>query len=136
MDISVVQKGSLQVEDRSWLGSADGTGVCKPATLAPSLFTKATHFPNGVVKSGTWLAKVTAVGATQGLYGPYTPGASNGLQTVAGVLYNTTPMAEGGANTAVPLQERGVVIPAKLPANNGLDAGARTALAGRFIFRD
>lgn len=135
MDIAVRNKGVFIPEDRSWLGSADGTGVCRPATIAASLFTKAIHFPDGVVKSGTVLARVTAAGATQGLYGPYTSAANNGLQTPVGVLFNTTPLEVGGPNQAVPLQERGVIIPAKLPANSGLDAAARAALT-RFIFRD
>jgi hypothetical protein len=98
MDISVRNKGVFIPEDRSWLGSADGTGVCKPATIAASLFTPAIHFPQGVLKSGTVLARVTAAGATQGLYGPYTVGANNGLQTPVGVLYNTTALEVGGPN--------------------------------------
>ncbi len=136
LDISVRSKGAFIPEDRSWLGDHDGTTVCKTITLAPSLFTKATHFPQGVVKSGTWVAKYTTAGALQGTYGPYTPGATNGLQTVAGVLFNSIALEEGGPNKAAPLQERGVVIPARLPANHGLDAAAKTALANRFIFRD
>lgn len=136
MDISVRSTGAFIPEDRSWLGDVDGTKVTRTITLAPALFTQALHFPRGVVKSGTVLAQVTAVGATQGLWGPYTPGANNGLQTPKGLLFNATALEVGGPNKAAPLQERGVVIPARLPANHGLDAAARTALAAHWIFRD
>lgn len=136
LDISVRSKSAFIPEDRSWLGDVDGTQATKTITLATSLFTAATHFPNGVLKSGTVLAKVTAVGATQNMYGPYNDALSNGQQVAAGFLFNSVAMETGGPNVAAPLQERGVIKPARLPANNGLDTAARTDLAARFIFRD
>lgn len=136
MDISVYSTGAFIPEDRSWLGDVDGTQATRSITMTPSLFTPATHFPRGVVKSGTLLAQVTAAGATQGLWGPYTPGANNGLQVPKGFLFNATAMRLGGPNVGAPLQERGVVIPARLPVNHGLDGAARTALAAHWIFRD
>jgi hypothetical protein len=136
MDISVRSKGVYTPEDRSWLGDVDGTQATRTITLAPSLFTPGTHFPTGWLKSGTVLAQVTAAGATQGLWGPYNAAANNGLQVPKGVLFNTTQLEVGGPNKGAPLQERGVLIPARMPANHGLDAAARTALANRFIFRD
>lgn len=136
MDISVRELGVFMPEDRSWLGDVDGTQACRPITLTPSLFTPAVHFPQGVLRSGTLLAQVTAAGTTQGLWGPYTPGAANGLQLPRGFLFNSTPLQVGGPNIGAPLQERGFVIPARLPAGHGLDAAARTALAAHWIFRD
>ncbi|MGK5677513.1 head decoration protein [Actinoplanes sp. URMC 104] len=136
LDISVRTGDAFIPEDRSWLGDVDGTQATRSITLNPALFTPATHFPNGVLKSGTLIARVTAAGATQGNWGPYTAGASNGLQTPVGVLFNTVRMSAGGPKVGAPLQERGVIRPNRLPANSGLDAAARTAMAAKWIFRD
>ncbi len=241
MDISVRKTSPLIVEDRSWLGDVDGTQATRSVTLRTAAFTKATHFPDGVLKSGTVLAKYTS-GSYAGLYGPYageasevqtatvtggptggtftltlngettgniaynataaavqaalealpsvsagdvtvtgsaggpytitfggtyagenvaaitasgagltggsTPGvtmatttagggtATDGLDVPRGILFNSIQMAEGDANKGAPMQERGFIRPAFLPANSGLDAAARDALGNHFIFRD
>lgn len=134
MDISLTTDEYV-VEDRAWLGSADGTDVTQGVTLDPALFTPATHFPDGHIPSGTVLARVTAAGATQGLYGPYTPAAANGLETAVGFLFNTTKVRQGGPRVGAPLHWRGVIRTAKLPANSGLDAAGQADLAAKFRFQ-
>jgi len=136
MDLSVRRTGPVIVEDRSWLGDVDGTQATRSVTLVTALFTPATHFPDGVLKSGTVLGRVTAAGPTQGMYGPYDPTATDGRETATGFLYNSIPMAAGDANKGAPMQERGFIRPSLLPANHGLDAAARADLAAHFIFRD
>lgn len=74
MDISL-RTESWTVEDRSWLGSRDGTEFTETITLDTSAFTAGTHYPDGFVKSGTVLAKLA-----NGLYGPYN--ATDEVQTV------------------------------------------------------
>ncbi len=244
MDISVRKTSPLIVEDRSWLGDVDGTQATRSITLLLSLFTKNTHYPNGVIKSGTVIAKATA-GANAGYWGPYageasevqtatiTGGPTGGTftltyngETTAAIAYNaaasavqsalvalpnvnagdvtvtgsaggpytitfggglagenvaaitasaagltggstpgvtmaTTTVGGGTATTGLdvpvgflfntllveidsvvptkvgaPLQERGFIRPAFLPANSGLDANARRVLGNHFIFRD
>lgn len=54
------------VEDRSWLGSRDGTEFTESITLDVSAFTAGTHYPDGFIPSGTVLSKLAS-----GLYGPY-----------------------------------------------------------------
>lgn len=76
MDISVRPVGAWSPEDRSWLGSRDGTEVTQSITLDTSAFTAGTHYPDGYVKSGTVLAKLS-----NSLYGPYGGNVSEG-QTV------------------------------------------------------
>jgi hypothetical protein len=66
-------------EDRSWLADADGSQATRSITLRTAGFTAGTHFPNGVLLSGTVLAKYTS-GAYAGLYGPYA-GRTNEVQT-------------------------------------------------------
>lgn len=89
-DISVSQF-SYQVEKRSWLLGEHGTepGSNPTCTLAVSLFTAATHYPNGYIPSGTLLAQVTAAGATQNQYGPYDDSLTNGQQVAAGILFSS-----------------------------------------------
>ncbi|MFG3710892.1 head decoration protein [Micromonospora sp. NPDC047730] len=130
MDISL-QTEAYVVENRAWLGSRDGTEVTQGITLDPALFTAATHFPDGFVPSGTVLAKVTATG----FYGPYDNTKTNGQEVAEGFLFNSTPMRTGGPRVGAPLHWRGVIRTAKLPANSGLDAAARTDLAAKFRFQ-
>lgn len=244
MDLSVRKTSPLVVEDRSWLGDVDGTQATRSITLLMSAFTKNTHYPLGILKSGTVLAQY-ASGANVGLWGPYagrtsevqtatitgapgggtftltlngettgniafdatadtvraalealpsvsagdvtvtgaaggpytitfggtlagtnvaamtasgagltggtTPGvtiatttaggstATSGLEVPRGFLFNTLEVEINSAVPAkvgAPLQERGFIRPAFLPANSGLDAAARRLLENHFIFRD
>lgn len=121
MDISVRRTSPLVPEDRSWLGDVDGTQATRSVTLAPSLFTPATHFPHGVLKSGTVLARVAAAGPSYGLWGPYAGRASEvqtvtitggptggtftltvGGETTAGIAHNATAAAAQSALEALP----------------------------------
>jgi hypothetical protein len=98
-------------------GSVPPTAPTTP-TPAPSpgaAFTANTHYPNGYLPSGTPVAKFTSGGNT-GLYGPYTTGASNGTQTLAGFLLTDVSMARSTtSNPQGALLEHGRVILAKLP---------------------
>ena len=62
-----------------WLGSAHGTDATRTVTLDASKFTAGTHYPNGFIRGGTPVAKITATGK----FGPYTPADST---TGLGVL--------------------------------------------------
>lgn len=76
MDLSVRTEGPWYPEDRSWLGSADGTLATRSITLDVSAFTAGTHYPLGYIPSGTVLGPITS----SGLYGPYSAG-TNEIQT-------------------------------------------------------
>lgn len=129
MDLSIRTETFAQ-EDQSWLGSAHGTDTARSITLDVSTFTVGTHYPDGFLRAGLPLGKITA----SGKYGLYSSGASDGRQTFAGFLFtvvrapvvNTTPVA--GA-----LLLHCFVIESKLPAP-GVDSAAKTAAAGRIIF--
>lgn len=131
MDITV-RTETFRVEDRSWLASAHGTAATRTITLDPSLFTLATHFPNGVLKSGTVLARVTA----SGLYGPYNNALTNGQDVAAGHLFTSVQLkATTDPKAPAALMEHGFVRETQLPAGNGLDAAGKTDLAGKFTYR-
>lgn len=66
--------------DTSWLGSTHGIGNARTVTLDPAKFTKATHYPDGHVKSGQPLAIVGDFAV------PYDSGGADGSQNLAGFL--------------------------------------------------
>lgn len=122
-----VTKTTYQSENRSWLASPHGTepGANPSVTLDVSKFTAGTHYPNGYIASGTVLGKVTATG----LYGPYDNAATDGREVAAGHLLaslNVGTLTEIGGAILI----HGFVTEAKLPANHGLDANAKTDLRG------
>lgn len=80
MDLSIRRTSPLVVEDRSWLGDVEGTQATRSITLVTAAFTKNTHYPDGLLKSGTILARFTS-GANVGLWGPYA-GTPSEVQTV------------------------------------------------------
>ena len=114
-------------EDHSWLGSARGTQSTQSITLKTSAFTIA----NGYIPSGTPIALYTS-GGNAGLYGPYTAGASDGTQTLAGFLFTSqkTP-TDTSINVVASLLDTGRVIVAKLPVS--VDATAK-ATNPRFVY--
>ncbi|MGY5764978.1 head decoration protein [Brachybacterium sp. DNPG3] len=118
-------------ENRAWLGSQHGTESNRSITLDVAAFTAATHYPNGVIPSGTVLAVIAA----SGLYGPYDPDAEDGRDTAAGHLFNSTPVRAGATKLGAPLLDHGAVVESKLPAASGLDALAKADLAGQIRYR-
>lgn len=74
MDLTA-RRESFGAEDLSWLGSAHGTEAQETITLDGSAFAAA--FPDGVVPSGTVLAKIAATE----LYAPYA-GTTDEVQTI------------------------------------------------------
>lgn len=129
MDISV-RTETLLAENRSWLGSAHGTDATRTVTLDLSTFTPE-DYVNGVIPSGKVVGPITA----SGLYGKYDAAASDGRQTAAGFLFNSTSATAGAKKVGAPLLEHGAVVEAKLPAGHGLDEAAKTTLAAHFIIR-
>jgi hypothetical protein len=136
VDLTVRAEGPFVAEDRSWLGSAHGTTATRSITLDTSKFDPEDHYPDGFIKSGTVLGRVTA----DGDYGPYAPAATDGREVAAGFLFNSITLLSHGAGTpaatvGAPLLETGIIREDRLPTNHGLDAAARTDLAGQFVFR-
>ncbi len=131
MDITLQPTESYQAEDRSWLGSRDGTDVTQTVTLNTSTFVANTHYPNGYIPSGTVLGRITATG----LFGPYDNAASDGREVAVGFLYSNTKVRSGGPNVGAPIHWRGVIRSSRLPANSGLDSAGRADLAAKFWIR-
>lgn len=127
-DISV-RSSNYQVEDRSWLVGQHGVDITPGITLDIAKFTKATHYQNGYIPSGTIVGKVTA----SGLYGPYDNAASDGREVAAGVLFSSVRAVDPNTGNALAKVGsarfiHGAVNTAKLPANSGLDANGKADL--------
>lgn len=122
MDIAI-KRASFGQDDQSWLGSAHGTTAAQSITLDVSTFTKATHYPDGYLKSGLPLQKLG-----NGKYGLWAT-----TTALAGFLF--TPVSapvDPATPVGAALLEHGRVIAAKLPVS--VDAGGQTSAAGRIIF--
>ncbi|GGX26986.1 head decoration protein [Streptomyces chryseus] len=130
MDLSLKTESFTQ-DRRDWLGSAHGTDAPVSVTLDVTTFTKATHYPDGYIKSGIPLGKITAGGK----YGPYNDAATDGRQTLVGFLFTaqdvdarrvTSTSAVGSMLIHCFIRE------AKLPI--AVDAAGKADVAGRIIF--
>lgn len=138
MDLTQVQTENITFDDPGWLGSEHGVQAAKPIVLDAALFTGATHYPDGYLKSGCVLGKVTATGR----YGPYKDDASNGQEVAVGFLYGTTKVLSGTATPAGALLWHGSVVKSKVPHGTGssattpgaLDTNAQADLAAKFYF--
>ena|SRR5690606_686958 len=124
--ISVKTGITYRGENRSWLQSPHGTdpNANPNVTLDVSLFTEATHYPDGFVPSGMVLGRVTATKR----YGPYDPAATDGRETAAGHLFGSL-VVKGESRVGGALVVHGFVDASKLPANSGLDSAARAELS-------
>ena len=131
MDLNVRTTTYVQDSDK-WLGSAHGTDTAHTITLDMSLFTEATHFPNGFIPSGMTLGKVTA----SGKYGPYNNALANGQETMVGFLYKPVKVhSDNTAGNAIgALLQHGFIDESELPTNHGLDANGKADVPGQFIY--
>ena len=110
MDISPVTTTYTQ-EDNSWCASSYGLDSTETVTLDGAVgFVAATHFPTGVLPSGTALGKVTATGN----YGLYDDAAVDGRTLFIGfTVGNVTISATKKVGAA--MLTRGTVRESKLP---------------------
>ncbi len=94
----------------AWLGSGHAIGNARTETVSVIAFTKATHFPDGYLRSGQPVAKVG------GVLVPYdaTEATVTGAGILAGhILFDL--QVEGQANVAAPLLDHGRVVASKVP---------------------
>jgi hypothetical protein len=130
-------------EDRRWIGDSKKIRADRTINLDPALF-DAAQFPDGVVKSGTVLAR-RASGSR--LWGPYDPAADfdpvaagaqpDGLDTAGGFLFTTLRLRSGGGVASGALYDNGAINVDRLPVAAGagaLDADARVDLSAHFRF--
>ena len=124
-----IQTETFGSGNMSWLGSAHGINNARTEMLDVSAFTKATHYPDGYIPSGTAVAKVG------GLLVPYDP--TEGVVTNAGILAGfvlTDQKVVGAADFAVPLLDHGRIKTANLPNGFTKPAAAAKLSATTFVF--
>lgn len=120
-NINVRKFPAVQSDSKEWLASPHGT---EPNAM-PSITVDTALFPagdkaDGYIPSGVLVGKVTATG----LYGPYDAAATDGRQTLAGVLFQYVDTHDGDSHFGTAMLIHGYVFGNKLP---GGDAAA-TAL--------
>lgn len=95
--------------DQSWLGSTHGIRNARTGVIDISTFTKATHYPDGYIKSGFPVALV------DGKYVPYdvTAGTTTGAGVLAGHIL-TDQRVVGDDDFAAPIFDHGRVKAAKV----------------------
>jgi hypothetical protein len=123
---------SFSQDKRDWLQGEHGTDIAVGVTLDVSKFTAGTHYPDGYIKSGIPLGKIT----TGGKYGPYDDAASDGRQTCVGFLFTSVEViTRRGATLSSAVGSMLVhcaIREAKLPV--AVDAAGKVDLASRVIF--
>lgn len=120
---------SFGTGDQSWLGSSHGIGECRTETVDISAFTKATHFPNGYIPSGTPVAKVG------GVLVPYD--ADELTTTDAGVLAGfvfTDQATDGATDLPVALLDHGRVKVANVPGTFVAPVAAEKRAATTIVY--
>lgn len=123
MDLTV-RTETFGAGNQSWLGSKRGTNECRTGTISRAALTKATHYPDGTLKSGYPLALVA------GKYVPYAAGGSGGTNVLAGFLFTDQQVRDTGGDIVAPILDAGRIKIAKLPAPVAADA----TTTGQFVF--
>jgi head decoration protein D len=98
---------------RAWLASLHGTDQTETITLDLTKFTAGTHYvvstdpvqPYSRFLSGVPVGRITA----SGLYGPWTPAATDGTQALAGFVFAEAAFAPGDTKLPCALLWHGVV---------------------------
>lgn len=116
------------VDDPSWLGSAHGVNATRSITLDVSKFTKSTHYPNGVIPSGTAVAKDSATGK-------YVPASDEeGSEELDEIVftYGSRRVTAPDANILVAGLDHGRVVESRLPVP--VTEGVKDAIGARIQF--
>lgn len=130
--ISPRSAGGPTTDDPSWLVADHGQNLNLSATFDVSLFVEEDHFPDGFLKSGIPVGKVTATG----LYGPYDDSEDDGRQVCVGFLYSPLTVVDGlGSPETVfgAIYTHGGVVEANLPVE--IDANGKADVAAHIQFR-
>jgi len=119
MDITPVTT-SYTPEDNSWIASAHGTDSTETVTLDGAVgFVPATHFPTGVLPSGTAVAKITA----SGKYGLFDNAAVDGRTVFVGFTVGAVTIS-ATKSVGAAILTHGKVTESRLPF--AVDASAKT----------
>ncbi len=136
MKLAPISETLVADENHEWLASKHGLDSTSPISLDGT--TLGAIYTNGIIKSGTILAKNT----TTGRFEPYNSAGANGTNIALGLLAFTVDVRNGSGgylNSPAALLRHGQVYEAKLPRTaaqtGGPHANAKTNLAGSVVFR-
>jgi hypothetical protein len=130
-DLRFEQDGAFPGTSKAWLASRMGTDLCRGVTLALELFNPTTHYPDGYLRSGLCLAKVTT-GTLLNLYGPYN-GLANEVQTfdLGAASAGTFTLSFQGSTTGnIPFNATAAQVQAAMEAMPNINPGDVTVTGG------
>lgn len=109
-----VKSETIGAGDQTWLGSDKDLFNARSGNLDISAFTANTHYPDGYIKSGTPVGRITAAGATAGKYVPHNSAATNGSEVHVGFVLTDQP-TDGVEDINVPILDSGKIKLDNLP---------------------
>lgn len=117
MDFSVRKTADYTAEKRGWLRGPHGTGPGdNPSiTIDFSLFTKADHYPDGYIPSGTVVTKAGGPAAIEGT-------------DAYGLLFNSETVTDPAGKGLNAVVIHGFVDPTRLPLDEATTGGAPEAV--------
>ncbi len=128
-DISV-RTTTRSNEDQRWIGNG-GKPIGDPRSILLDVSAFTGTYDEGFIPSGVTIGEITATG----LYAPYAAAGADGTQTAAGHLFATVAVdSNSTGNIAAALFWSGEVIEEFLPADDTLDAAAKTDVANHIAY--
>lgn len=115
MDLTVVDRTLTASRNLDFFASKHGWDATINATIRLANCVKATHYPEGYIKPGTFLAKFTS-GGNAGLWAPWVEddASATGLNTLAGMVFSGFEVREVDG-VAVATKTSGAIIPKGIP---------------------
>lgn len=109
MDLKTERKKHNQ-SNRAWLRNwSMVVGNNVNGTARTDGFTKASHYPDGMLKTGLILAKYNA-GPNDTYLGPWDPAGGNGLDTIFCLVFSDFSMRENDGATLIAAETAGAVM--------------------------
>lgn len=133
MDLSI-RSETFGQDDQTWIGAAHGIDLARSISLDTSAFVEGTHYPDGYLKSGLPLGRITATG----LYAPYGGSAgvsANEVQTIglgAAAAGTVTIGFDGETTAAIAFNATAGAVQTALELLSNVDAGDIVVTGGPF----
>lgn len=108
-DFAVTRVNGPIPDDSTWAASRHGFDTAGTGTLDVTKFTKATHYPNGYIPSGTPVVKDSA-----GKYGPVVAAVGDEAATYDAIVLAPVEIREGQTVAVFAALDEGIVYGARL----------------------
>ncbi len=125
------QHPAVHSDSKAWLAAQHGTGPNEmPSVTVDTALFPAGAKANGYVPSGVLLGRVTATG----LYGPYDSAATDGRQTLRGILFQAIDTHNGDQQFGTAILVHGYVFGRKLPGGAAAATAVEANLKAVYVY--